>query len=65
MAIKSECGSIGIALQLPQSVNDKLTKSAKRWGRSKRIEAEMRLADHFERYPDLLLDGLDKLEKNS
>jgi hypothetical protein len=60
MTIKSEVDSIGIFLRLNKSVNDALTKSAKRWGRSKRKEAEMRLADHFSRYPDLQLDNLDK-----
>ena len=65
MTIKSEVGVIGIHLRLNESVNDALTKSAKRWGRSKRIEAQMRLADHFKRYPDLLLEGSDKLEINS
>jgi hypothetical protein len=49
--------AIGIQFNLDTKINDLLTQSAHKNGRSKKSEAYMRLADHLLRYSDLVSIG--------
>ena len=44
--------TIGISFDLDADLSKKMTKSAHRAGRTKRMEAKLRLEDHIKRFED-------------
>ncbi|WP_439070441.1 TraY domain-containing protein (plasmid) [Serratia nevei] len=48
---------VTLSLQLGEEVNERLTLSAKRSGRTKRQEALLRLTDHLQQVQDIAAAG--------
>ncbi|MFT6834463.1 MAG: hypothetical protein ACJA0H_000494 [Francisellaceae bacterium] len=55
---------VWISFQLPKEISEKLVEYCSENGRSKRVEARMRLIDHILRYPHIKKIGAVESDEN-
>ena len=65
--VDSKLRDINITLLINGDVNNNLTLASRRSGRSKRLEAALRLQDHLVRFPDFynseLVENMPRIDK--